>query len=72
MKLVLLEVRSRSVRTIVLLAFAVTVLLSALMGGAEGAVEQNDAEYGAGQNDQTSDAISVSGPPFFWYASALV
>ena len=62
MKLVLLEVRSRSVRTIVLLAFAVTVLLSALMGGAEGAVEQNDAEYGAGQNDQTSDAISVSGP----------
>ena len=62
MKFVLLEVRSRSVRTIVLLAFAVTVLLSALMGGAEGAVEQNDAEYGAEQNDQTSDAISVSGP----------
>ena len=62
MKFVLLEVRSRSVWTIVLLAFAVTVLLSALMGGAEGAVEQNDAEYGAGQNDQTSDAISVSGP----------
>ena len=62
MKFVLLEVRSRSVRTIVLLAFAVTVLLSALIGGAEGAVEQNDAEYGAGQNDQTSDAISVSGP----------
>ena len=62
MKLVPLEVRSRSVRTIMLLAFAVTVLLSALMGGAEGAVEQNDAEYGVRQNDQTSDAISVSGP----------
>ena len=62
MKFVLLEVRSRSVRTIMLLAFAVAVLLSELMGGAEGAVEQNDAEYGAGQNDQTSDAISVSGP----------
>ena len=62
MKFVLLEVRSRSVRTIVLLAFAVAVLLSALMGGAEGAAEQNDAVYGAGQNDQTIDAISVSGP----------
>ena len=62
MKLVPLEVCSRSVRTIMLLAFAVTVLLSALMGGAEGAMEQNDAEYGAGQNDQTIDAISVSGP----------
>ena len=62
MKLVPLEVCSRSVRTIMLLAFAVVVLLSALMGGAEGAVEQNDAEYGAGQNDQTSDAITVSGP----------
>ena len=61
MKLVPLEVCSRSVRTIMLLAFAVAVLLSALMGGAEGAVEQNDAEYGAGQNDQTSDAITVSG-----------
>ncbi|CAI8053900.1 LRR receptor-like serine/threonine-protein kinase ERECTA [Geodia barretti] len=36
------------------------------MGGAEGAAEQNDAEYGAGQNDQTSDAISVSGRPSFW------
>ena len=62
MKLVLPEVSSRSVRTIVLLALAVGVLLSALMGGAEGAVEQNDAAYGAGRNDQTSDAISVSGP----------
>ncbi len=62
MKFVLLEVRSRSVRTIVLLAFAVAVLLSALMGGAEVAAELNDAVYGAGQNDQTSDAISVSGP----------
>ena len=62
MKLVPLEVCSRSVRTIMLLAFAVAVLLSALMGGAEGAAEQNDAEYEAGQNDQTSDAISVSGP----------
>ena len=61
MKLVLLEVRSRSVRTIVLLALAVGVLLSALMGGVEGAAEQNDAVYGAGHNDQTSDAISVSG-----------
>ena len=61
MKFVLLEVRSRSVRTIVLLAFAVAVLLSALMGGAEVAAELNDAVYGAGQNDQTSDAISVSG-----------
>ena len=62
MKPVLPEVSSRSVRTIVLLALAVGVLLSALMGGAEGAVEQNDAAYGAGRNDQTSDAISVSGP----------
>ena len=62
MKPVLPEVSSRSVRTIVLLALAVSVLLSALMGGAEGAVEQNDAAYGAGRNDQTSDAISVSGP----------
>ena len=62
MKLVLPEVSSRSVRTIVLLALAVGVLLSALMGGAEGAVEQSKAEFGAGQNDQTSDAISVSGP----------
>ena len=62
MKPVLPEVSSRSVRTIVLLALAVGVLLSALMGGAEGAVEQNDAAYGAGHNDQTSDAISVSGP----------
>ena len=62
MKLVPLEVCSRSVRTIMLLAFAVAVLLSALMGGAEGAVEQNDAVYGVRQNDQTSDAISVSGP----------
>ena len=62
MKLVLLEVRSRSVRTIVLLALAVGVLLSALMGGVEGAAEQNDAAFGASQNDQTSDAISVSGP----------
>ena len=62
MKFVLLEVRSRSVRTIVLLAFAVAVVLSALIGGAEGAAEQNDAVYGAGQNDQTIDAISVSGP----------
>ena len=62
MKLVLLEVNSRSVRTIVLLAFAVAVLLSALMGGVEGAAEQNDAAFGASQNDQTSDAISVSGP----------
>ena len=62
MKFVLPEVRSRSVRTIVLLAFAVAVLLSALMGGAEVAAELNDAVYGAGQNDQTSDAISVSGP----------
>ena len=61
MKPVLPEVSSRSVRTIVLLALAVGVLLSALMGGAEGAVEQNDAAYGAGRNDQTSDAISVSG-----------
>ena len=62
MKLVLLEVRSRSVRTIVLLALAVAVLLSALMGGAEVAAELNDAVYGVRQNDQTSDAISVSGP----------
>ena len=62
MKLVLLEVSSRSVRTIVLLALAVGVLLSALMGGVEGAAEQNDAAFGASQNDQTSDAISVSGP----------
>ena len=62
MKPVLPEVSSRSVRTIVLLALAVGVLFSALMGGAEGAVEQNDAAYGAGRNDQTSDAISVSGP----------
>ena len=61
MKLVLLEVRSRSVRIIVLLALAVAVLLSALVGGAEGSAEQSDAEYRAGQNDQTSDAISVSG-----------
>ena len=62
MKLVLPEVRSRSVRTIVLLALAVAVLLSALMGGAEVASELNDAVYGAGQNDQTGDAISLSGP----------
>ena len=72
MKLVLLEVRSRSVWTIMLLAFAVTVLLSALMGRAEVAAELNDAVYGAGQNDWTSDAISVSGRPFFWYARAQV
>ena len=62
MKLVLPEVRSRSARTVVLLALAVGVLLSALMGGAEGAAEQSEAEFGAGQNDQTGDAISVSGP----------
>ena len=62
MKIVLLEVCSRSVRTIAFWAITVAVVLTALAGWAEGAAERNDAEYGAGQNDQNSDAISVSGP----------